>query len=325
MKNLSVFFILVFIFCFSSFNLFAQKIKAYTPVTIEKSAELQKIVDKAVEETVKKFADKDFKAENIAVTLIDLRNPDQLKSGEFRGEEKMYPASVVKMFFDVALRQWIANGKLKLTPATERAEKDMIVDSSNEATQYIVDLLTGTSNGEELPPSELKKYGEKRDIVNRYFASLGYKNININQKTYGESLFGRERQWWDGGKNRNMLTTNATARLMTEIALGKAVNAEQSAKMMELMKRDWETESKDTDNQATGFTGIALKELNLKGAKLWSKAGWISTARHDVAYIETPNGLKFVLCVFTNKLANEKAVVPNVTKVILETLWKNGN
>lgn len=323
MKKFSTLFIFIFVFCLLSINLYAQKIKAYTPVSIEKSEMLQQITDKAAEETIKKFSDKGFKAENLAVTLIDLRDSNNLKSGEFRGEEKIYPASVVKMFFDVALRQWIANGKLKVTPATERAEKDMIVDSSNEATQYIVDLLTGTSNGEELSPSELKKYGEKRDIVNRYFSSLGYKNINVNQKTYGESLYGRERQWWDGGKNRNMLTTNATARLMAEIALRKAVNAEQSEKMLDLMKRDWEGEVKNAEDQSHGFTGIALKNLNLKGAKLWSKAGWTSTTRHDVAYIETPNGLKFVVCVFTTNFAKEKEILPNITKVILEEFGKS--
>ena len=72
--------------------------------------------------------------------------------------------------------------------------------------------------------------------------------------------------------------------------------------MMDLLKRDWEATAKDPEDQANGFTGIALKEMNLKGAKLWSKAGWTSTTRHDAAYIQTPDGLKFVLVVFTENL-----------------------
>lgn len=320
MKNFFPFIIFAFFFCLVSVEIYAQKTKSYTPVTLEKSAELQNLVNRAAAETLEKFASKNFKKENLAITLIDLRNPQKLTMADFRGEEKIYPASVVKIFYDVALRQWIENGKLKRSPAVERAEKDMIVVSSNEATQYIVDALTGTSNGEELAPDKLKKYGEKRDVVNRYFAALGYQNINVNQKPYGDGPYGRERQWWNAGKNRNMLTTDSVARLLSEIVLGKAVTPEHSAQMLNLMKRDWEGTSTDTDDQAHGFTGIALSNLNLKGAKLWSKAGWTSETRHDAAYLETPDGLKFILVTFTTNVAGEREIIPNVARIVLENL-----
>jgi hypothetical protein len=53
-----------------------------------------------------------------------------------------------------------------------------------------------------------------------------------------------------------------------------------------LLKRDYTGTSKDNDDQGHGFTGIALQGIS--GAKLWSKAGWTSTTRHDAAYIELP-------------------------------------
>lgn len=317
MKKVYLFFVFAALFLAAN-HVNAQNSGTYPPISTENSSALQTLVEKAANETMQKFADKNFKAENFAITLIDLRDPQHLKTANFRGEEKIYPASVIKMFYDVAFHQWMADGKLKMTPALERVEKDMIVISSNEATQYLVDALTDTHNGEELTPEELAVYGEKRDAVNRYFAALGYKNINVNQKTYGEDLYGRERQWWNAGKNRNMLTTNATARLLAEIALGKAVNSEHSAQMMELLKRDPYTESKDADNQATGYTGLALK--NIPNAKLWSKAGWTSTARHDAAYVETPDGLKFVLVTFTSNFANEREIIPNIARIVIEGL-----
>ncbi len=159
--------------------------------------------------------------------------------------------------------------------------------------------------------------GEK-NAVNRYFASLGYERINVNQKTYCEDLYGRERQFWNAGKNRNMLTTNATARLLAEIALGKSVSPERSKLMLNLLKRDFSGTSKDADSQAHGFTALALNELNLKDAKLWSKAGWTSKTRHDAAYIETPDGLKFVLVVFTENFANEREIIPGIAGKILK-------
>ena len=119
-----------------------------------------------------------------------------------------------------------------------------------------------------------------------------------------------------------MLNTNATARLLAEIVLGKAVNVEKSGLMMNLMKRDPFAETSDKDDQAHGFTGIALVNKNLKSAKLWSKAGWTSKTRHDAAYIETPDGLKFVLVVFTENFANERDIIPTIATKVLDGLGK---
>jgi len=282
----------------------------------EKAAAMQDLVQKAVADTIEKYKAKGLKAENLSVTLIDLRDPQNLKTANYRGEEKVYPASVVKMFYLTAVHRWLEDGKLQDTPELRRAMKDMIVDSSNDATQFIVDTLTGTSGGPELSEKELKIWGEKRNAVNRYFSSLGFTNINVCQKTYCEDAYGREQQFrGKDGINRNKLTTNATARLLTEIILGKAVTADRSRQMMELMKRDFESAPKgDPDDQAHGFTAIALKP----GMKLWSKAGWTSQTRHDAAYIETPQGLKFVLVVFTTGFANERDIIPGVARAVLE-------
>jgi len=118
-----------------------------------------------------------------------------------------------------------------------------------------------------------------------------------------------------------MLTTNATARLLAEIVSGRTVNAEKSVLMMNLMKRTPFAEG-DKDDQSRGFTGIALINKNLKDAKIWSKAGWTSKTRHDAAYIETPDGLKFVLVIFTENFANERDIIPTVAGKILDGLGK---
>jgi beta-lactamase class A len=320
MKNLFVV-LLVALFVFS---VSAQKKQPYQTVKIENSNNLQNLVDKAVSETLTKFEARKLKPEDIAVTLIDVST---LKSGNHRGEEKIYPASVSKMFYMVALHQQLENGKVKITPEIERALRDMIIDSSNEATQFLVDVITNTSSGRELAPKEFEKWAYQRNAVNRYFTSLEYQNINVCQKVFCEDAYGREQQFrGKDGINRNKLTTNATARLMTEIALNKAVTPQRSQLMMDLMKRDWEIkEGKvfDGDSQSHGFTGIALKDLNLLGTKLWSKAGWTSKTRHDVAYLETPNGKKLVLCVFTENHAAEKDIIPNVARIILQEFGKS--
>jgi hypothetical protein len=106
------------------------------------------------------------------------------------------------------------------------------------------------------------------------------------------------------------------ARLLAEIVTGKAVNPARSAQMMELLKRDYAGTSKDLDDQGHGFTGIALQ--GVVGVKLWSKAGWTSTTRHDAAYLELPDGSKFVLVTFTTDHANEREIIPTVARIVID-------
>ena len=285
--------------------------------TTQSARTLQSLVDEAAKITLQKFADKKLDEKQLSITLIDLRDLAHPARASFRGNERIYPASVVKLFYLVAAHRWLEDKKIEDTPELRRALKDMIVDSSNEATQYIVDVLTHTTGGYELLPEEMKEWQYKRDAMNRYFASLSYTNINVNQKTFCEDAYGREKvSRLPDGSNRNKLTTDATARLMMEIVTGKAVTPQRSAQMMELLKRDYTGTSKDADDQSHGFTGIAL--TGIEGARLWSKAGWTSTTRHDVVYLELPNGSRFVLATFTTDHANEREIIPSVARVVID-------
>jgi beta-lactamase class A len=293
----------------------------YQQLKFEASAGLRSILEQSVNEVIASYPAGSFKPEEMAATLIDVRDPSNLRWADVRGEQAIYPASVVKMFFMAALHQQLQDGKVTSTPELARGLKDMIVDSSNEATQYILDVLTDTASGAEMPQAEFEKWQYKRNRVNRYFSSMGYAGINVNQKTFCEDAYGIEQQSRKyKGQNRNMLTTNATARLLAEIVLGRAVNADRSRQMMDLMKRDPYKESKDTDNQSVGFTGKMLIDKKIPGVGLWSKAGWTSKTRHDAAYLETPDGLKFVLVVFTENHANDREPIPALAAKVLERM-----
>lgn len=294
---------------------------SYKAVAPEASADLRSILNAGVEDLLKASWASPFKQDEIAATLIDLRDPANIRWADHRGEAAIYPASVVKMFFMAALHQQIQDGKVTLTPELERGLKDMIVDSSNEATQYILDVLTDTASGAELPQAQFEIWQHKRNRVNRYFSSMGYTGINVNQKTFCEDAYGIEQQSRGyKGQNRNMLTTNATARLLAEIALGRVVSVERSRQMMLLMLREPFKASKDLDSQSTAFIGKTLADKKMTDSRLWSKAGWTSKSRHDAAYIETADGRKFVLVVFTENHATEKDAIPFLAGKIIERL-----
>ncbi|HEY9646170.1 MAG TPA: serine hydrolase, partial [Chroococcidiopsis sp.] len=179
----------------------------------------------------------------------------------YRAVECIYPASVVKLFYLVAVHEWLQQGMISGSSELERAVRDMIVDSSNDATSLVVDMLTGTTSGPELPAAPFETWKHQRNLVNRYFQSLQWdelKTINVNQKTWCDGAYGRERAFLgELFDNRNALTTNATARLLHCIIGGVAVSAERSQVMMNLLRRSLNPAdlAADPENQVTGFLG----------------------------------------------------------------------
>jgi beta-lactamase class A len=250
----------------------------------------------------------------------------QVRGFSYRGVERIYPASVVKLFYLVAVEEWLETGMTRSSAELDRAIRDMIVDSSNDATSLVVDILSGTTSGPELPTGPFETWKFQRNIVNRYFQSLGWQeleSINVNQKTWGDGPYGRERAFLgELMENRNMLTTNATARLLHSIVGGVTVSSVRSQAMMTLMKRSLNPADlkQDDENQVTGFFGAGLPQ----DAQLWSKAGWTSQVRHDAAYIEIPSLQPYLLVVFIEGKAHSKnqAILPFVSRQVAAAMSK---
>jgi beta-lactamase class A len=247
-----------------------------------------------------------------------------LRGFSYRGVERIYPASVVKLFYLVACHEWLETGMIQTSTELERAMQDMIVDSSNDATSLVVDILTGTTSGPELPSGPFQTWKYQRNIINRYFQSLNWlelQTINVNQKTWCDGPYGRERAFLgELQENRNMLTTEASARLLHSIIGGVAVSAPRSQAMMALMKRSLNPKdlAADPENQVTGFLGGGLPEQ----AQMWSKAGLTSTVRHDAAYIELPGKQPYLLIVFTEGRGASQceAILPFVSQKVAEAV-----
>lgn len=288
---------------------------AFGPALAAEPAALQRLVDRAVAETRTEFAAPELKADQLAVTVVDLRG-DAPVAAHYRGDARLYPASVIKLFFAAYAHRLMEDGRLADTPELRRGMRDMIVDSYNEATSYIVDAITGTTSGPELPPDELARWSHQRGVVTRHFAGLGYANVHAQRKPWGEGPYGREKQDMEAHPPaRNFLSTNDTARLLIELAQGRCVSPARSAQILELMRREPFQPSADPDSQDVGFTGPALSP----GMKLWSKAGWVSWARHDAALIELPGGGRVVIVTFTDgrEHANNRKIIAAIARRVL--------
>jgi len=255
-------------------------------------------------------ADPKLKADDLAITVVDLSHPGIVSRGDYHGDVPFYPASVIKLFF---LADVFATHKEKV-PDVDRALKEMIRISDNDATAYIVDILAGTTPGPSLEGRALHKFIERRRDINRRFERLGYTdNVSAMMKPWSFGPYGRDLQVLGENKvNRNKLTANATASILLWIVRQHAPGAPE---MMTLLARPLAPLRED-ENQVKEFIGEALPE----GSHLWSKAGWTSEVRHDAAYFELPNGRKMILVIFTRGTADDVTLIPAITKHVLEEL-----
>lgn len=263
-----------------------------------------------------------WEKDQIALTWLVHQN-GQLQGFNYRGGVVFYPASVVKLFYLVAVQEWLERGMILSNEELDRAIRDMIVESSNDATSLVVDVLTGTTSGPELSRNAFLTWQSQRNLVNRYFKSLHWEElepINVNQKTWGEGPYGRERAFvGEFGENRNRLTTDAVVRLLYRIVTGKAA---RSRLMMDLLSRPLPPPSPNPgeENQITGFLGEVLPSQG----KLWSKAGWTSSVRHDSAYIELPDRPPYWLVVFTQRSPSppDQTLLPFISQQFLDAVMK---
>ncbi len=281
------------------------------------SKSLEAIAKDTVVKAVQKFRSRKVRPDELGISIVRLQ-PDNRTSemGHWRGDETMYPASVVKMFYLAYSAKLIEEGKVALTPEYDRALTDMIVESNNDATGQVLDIITNTGGGPELPPAELKAWMDKRQSVNVWLKTLGITGINACQKTWNEGPYGRERQGY-GPKYelRNMLSPNACAKLMTEIGLHKLISTERSQWCQKYLGRTIPAEG-GTNSQAVNYIGKVLPQ----GSKLFSKAGWVTSEKHDVAQVVLPNGHEYVLAIFTKKHGSDNDLIPFLARTILQQL-----
>jgi beta-lactamase class A len=241
---------------------------------------------------------------HLSITVVDLGGKAPRRAS-FAGEITYHPASVVKMLYLGAVHEEAARGRLTIDAPLETALKDMIVESLNDATSYVVDRLTGTTSGPELAGYEWERFVERRNLVNRWLAAMEY-DVNANGKTWCEGVYGREKQILGANREfRNRVTSDAVGAFTLWIARRRAVSPAASDAMLALMSRPLEADY----SQVKEFGGEALPP----GSKLWSKAGWTGEVRHDAMIVELPGGRRYVAAILTRGAAEDVTLLPFIS------------
>ncbi len=271
------------------------------------------MVTRIAAETVEEFARSGLTAEGISIAVIDLSPgaaASTLPAGSYRGDQNYYPCSVVKLCYLSFYESQKEAGRLSDNPELVRAVRDMITISSNDATGFVVDSITGTTSGPEIADAaEWQKWKARREVVNAYYRGRGYTNLNADQKTFCEDAYGREQAFREDGKNRNRMSAMEAARILKEIARGEVAGPKLTEEMLGLLARA--TGPEKLEEMEPEDARLAARGLP-EGSRIWAKSGDAFDFHHLVARIVLPNGREFVVAVFTKGVKTVPEIIPRV-------------
>ena len=268
---------------------------------------------------------KDFSIEDIAVTWINYKSENKriFKGFGFgiNNKKMIYPASVVKLVYGLAAYYWIKKGSLLLTEEIIDSASKMLSFSSNNATSFLIDLLTGTTSGPCVEGELWENWKFQRNLINDWLYDLHWDEligINCCQKTWDDGPFGREKEFYGyENQNRNIMTTDSAARVLEEIMIHIDYQ-ENDLNLRNFLKRNLNKRFLENDslNQIDGFLGAGLPE----NINLWSKAGLMSEVRHDSAWWINSQSLQTLLVVFCDgeKYSKETSLLPAIAKEVYE-------
>ena len=268
---------------------------------------------------------KDFSREDIAVTWINYKSENKRIYKGFgfgiNNKKMIYPASVVKLVYGLAAYYWIKKGSLLLTEEIVDAACKMLSFSSNNATSFLIDLLTGTTSGPCVEGELWENWKFQRNLINDWLYDLHWDEligINCCQKTWDDGPFGREKEFYGyENQNRNVMTTDSAARVLEEIMIHIDYQ-KNDLNLRNFLKRNLNKRFLENDslNQIDGFLGAGLPE----NINLWSKAGLMSEVRHDSAWWINSQSLQTLLVVFCDgeKYSKETSLLPAIAKEVYE-------
>ncbi|WP_032525047.1 serine hydrolase [Prochlorococcus marinus] len=268
---------------------------------------------------------KDFSSEDIAITWINYKSENKRVFKGFgtgiNNKKMVYPASIVKLVYGLAAYHWIKKGILLLSDELIEAVWKMLSLSSNNATSFLIDLLTGTTSGPCIEGELWENWKYQRSIINDWLHDLRWEElsgINCCQKTWDDGPFGREKEFYGyDNKNRNAMNSDSAARILEEIMIHIDYQ-KNDLNLRGFLKRNLNKVflKNDSLNQIDGFLGEGLP----KSINLWSKAGLMSEVRHDSAWWTNSQSLHTLLVVFCNgeKYSKDTSFLPLIAKEVYE-------
>ncbi|WP_339690450.1 serine hydrolase [Celeribacter baekdonensis] len=279
------------------------------------------------------FDHRGLRADAMGLVVFERGASGQAEGFAWRGDWPCYPCSLVKAFHLVHGLSMVERAQIAMHADLDRALRDMILWSSNTATNYVIDLVTGTTGDTLLSGQAFDEWRTARERLNGFFTDLGWAEFagcNLSQKLMDDTRYGREAQYAGAdGAYLNVLTPLSVARLMWELFEGDVPLSGPYLERArgELSRVSTHPEAKNSAYQLTEFLGGGLPD----GTELWSKAGhnlWTgalesSYFKHDMLRWVRPDGRPIYVVLMTKGQAlaeTDPQVFPDIGQLLYARL-----
>lgn len=256
------------------------------PLTTLRNPSMQSVLEKELKSNPqwkKLIAQK-----KMAVGIVDLSNPNQVRYASINGNHMMYAASLPKIAILLAAMDAIEKGELKETSVIKTDMRLMISKSDNQASTRMIDRL-----------------GYKK--IESVMTDPKYKFYDENK---GGGLWVGKRYGGGGDTNREPLkhlshaaSVDQVSRYYYLLANGKLVNYERSKQMLEIM-----------GNPDLHHKFVSMVEKIAPQAKLFRKSGSWKTYHSDSILVWGNDPERRYILVALVDDANGEQIIRNLVK-----------
>jgi len=229
------------------------------------------------------------KANKMAIGLVDMRDPYNVKFARVNGNNMMYAASLPKIAVLLAAMDAMEKGELKETPEIDADMKLMISRSDNAASTRMIDRLGYDKISSVLRDPQYDLYDEE----------------------YGGGLWVGKRYAKTGARNPDPLkglshaaTATQVARYYYLMAYGKLVNFDRSKQMLDIMQ-----------DPALHHKFVNTLDTVAPSAKLFRKSGSWQTYHSDSVLVWGSTWRRYILVGLIDDADGEKILRQLVMEV----------
>lgn len=235
--------------------------------------------------------------QSIALSITNFNRKIEYK---FNDAEAFYPASLIKLF-----AAFYAVEKLKNTKLEDFAFNDLNVairnsleESDNDALSLVYDFISGSASGLYDQKSFIG-FTKARNSITEYFHGLEFSDeLALHNKCYSFAPYGKDLKLF--------LKQGSNKVLISDIEKIMDLIINKRPELLEFMIRSGECEQSEFI-----YKGLNEEKLDF----FYSKAGWTTSVRHDVAYFSY-NKEKYLFVILTKGLSEDKELIPSLSSLI---------
>jgi beta-lactamase class A len=292
------------IYTFSFFGRQEDTLQLPLHVPYEDFKPLRELANKDLQRSLNKMIQSDFvwadlvKKKKMAVGLVDLNDPGNIKFASINGDYMMYAASLPKIAILLAAFDAIENGEIRKTKKLDEDLHNMISISDNAAATRVLDLLGYEKIESVLTDPVYDFYDEDNGgglWVGKRYAKTG--------KRYPDPINGIS----------HGATANQVCRFYYQLALGNLISYEKSEEMLEILG-NVELHHKFVHS---------LDEID-PDAKVYRKSGTWEIWHSDSILVWGSDWRKYILVALIEDSRGEKILRNMVPKIEYLLKSKNG-